>query len=312
MALSRFFAALAACFLVASTPVLANEIQEINQQFRKGDLTGALDRANRFLAKNPKDAQARFLKGLILADQGKTNDAIGVFTGLTEDYPELPEPYNNLAVLYASQSKYEAAKNALELAIRTHPSYATAHENLGDIYAKMASIAYDKALALDSRNATAQTKLALIQDMIGGQPRKPAQAKQIAVAAPRPAAKPAPEPAPPAAPAKAATGVEAAVFQWAQAWSNRDVEAYLAAYARDFAAPGMTRANWEAQRRARITAPKSIDVKISDLKIEQQGDSASASFRQTYRSDRLTSSVTKTLKLALEDGQWRIVGETSR
>jgi tetratricopeptide (TPR) repeat protein len=312
MALSRFFAALAACFLVASTPILANEIQEINQQFRKGDLTGALDRANRFLAKNPKDAQARFLKGLILADQGKTNDAIGVFTGLTEDYPELPEPYNNLAVLYASQSKYEAAKNALELAIRTHPSYATAHENLGDIYAKMASIAYDKALALDSRNATAQTKLALIQDMIGGQPRKPAHAKQIAVTAPRPAAKPAPEPAPPAAPAKAATGVEAAVFQWAQAWSNRDVEAYLAAYARDFAAPGMTRANWEAQRRARITAPKSIDVKISDLKIEQRGDSASASFRQTYRSDRLTSSVTKTLKLALEDGQWRIVGETSR
>ncbi len=314
MALSRFFAAVVACVIVVSTPVLANEVQEINQQFRKGDLTGALDRANRYLAKNPKDAQARFLKGLILADQGKTNDAITLFTGLTEDYPELPEPYNNLAVLYASQSKYEAAKNALEMAIRTHPSYATAHENLGDIYAKMASLAYDKALALDSKNATAQTKLALIQDMIGGQPRKPAAAKPVA-AAPKPVAVAAPKPAAPVQPvaaAQPAAGIEAAINRWAQAWSARDVDAYLAAYASDYAAGRMTRANWEAQRRARITAPKSIEVTISDLKIEQQGDTASATFRQAYRSDRLTSTVTKTLKLALQNGEWRIVGETSR
>jgi len=315
MALSRFLAAVVACVILASTPVLANEVQEINQQFRKGDLNGALDRANRYLAKNPKDAQARFLKGLILADQGKTNDAITVFTGLTEDYPELPEPYNNLAVLYASQSKYEEAKNALEMAIRTHPSYATAHENLGDIYAKMASIAYDKALALDNKNAAAQTKLALIQDMIGGQPRKPAAAKPVAAASAKPVAavaKVAAADPSPASPAPANAGIEAAITRWAQAWSARDVDAYLAAYASDFTADGMTRANWEAQRRARITAPKSIDVQISDLKIEQQGDTASATFRQAYRSDRLNSTVTKTLKLALQNGQWRIVGETSQ
>ena len=319
MALSRFFVAVAACVIVASTSVLANEIQEINQQFRKGDLTGALENADRYLAKNPKDAQARFLKGLILADQGKTNDAITVFTGLTEDYPELPEPYNNLAVLYASQSKYEAAKNALEMAIRTHPSYATAHENLGDIYAKMASIAYDKALALDSKNATAQTKLALIQDMIEGQPRKPAAAK---IATAKPPVKPAQaESAPvktaatntaPVNSAPADTRIEAAITRWAQAWSARDVDAYLAAYAGDFTAEGLSRSKWEAQRRARITAPKSIEVKISDLKIAQQGDTASATFRQAYRSDRLSSTVSKTLTLALKNGEWRIVDETSK
>lgn len=318
MALPRFLAAVAVCLTLASAPALANEVQDINQQFRKGDLAGALDRANRYLAKNPKDAQARFLKGLILADQGKTNDAIAVFTGLTEDYPELPEPYNNLAVLYASQSKYEAAKNALEMAIRTHPSYATAHENLGDIYAKMASLAYDKALALDSKNAAAQTKLALIQDMIGGQPRKPAAAKPVA-AAPKPAATLAAQPAvaepapakPEPAPA-ASAAIEAAITRWAQAWSARDVDAYLAAYASDFTASGMTRAKWEAQRRSRITAPKSIEVKISDLKIAQQGDTARVTFRQAYRSDRLSSTTTKTLKLALQNGEWRIVGEGSR
>lgn len=309
MALPRILAAAALCLAVVAVPARASEVQEINQQFRKGDLAGALERADRYLAKNPKDAQARFLKGLILADQGKTNDAIAIFTGLTEDYPELPEPYNNLAVLYASQSKYEAAKNALEQAIRTHPSYATAHENLGDIYAKMASIAYDKALALDSKNTAAQTKLALIKDITGGQPRKAAPKPAVATAAPQ-AAKPAAAPKP--APAAAAPGVEAAVAAWAQAWSNRDADAYLAAYADDFSGAGMTRAAWEAQRRARITAPKHIEVRISDLKIEQQGDTAKATFRQAYRSDRLSSTVTKTLELAQQNGQWRIVGETSQ
>lgn len=321
MALSRFIAVAAACIMLAAPPVLADEVQEINQQYRSGNLNGALTRANAYLAKNPKDAQTRFLKGLILADQGKTNDAIAVFTGLTEDYPELPEPYNNLAVLYASQNKYAEAKNALEMAIRTHPSYATAHENLGDVYAKMASIAYDKALALDSKNAAAQTKLALIQDLIGAQPGKPATSKLIpaaakpvaksVVAAVPPPIKPAPAKPSPANPAPASKDVEAAVARWAQAWSARDVDAYLAAYASNFAAEGLTHAEWVAQRRTRVTTPTTIEVKISKLKVEQQGDTASATFSQTYRSDRHQSTVNKTLKLALQNGQWHIIGETS-
>ncbi len=322
MVLSRFLAIVVACAMLSGMPAQANEVQEINQQFRKGDLPGALDRANRYLAKNPKDAQARFLKGLILADQGKSNDAITVFTGLTEDFPELPEPYNNLAVLYASQSKYDAAKNALEMAIRTHPSYATAHENLGDIYAKMASIAYDKALALDNKNATAQTKLALIQEMIQGQPRRatttksvPAPTKSVPAPTKSAAKSTATEPAPAKplpATAQASTAIESAVTQWAKAWSARDVNAYLAAYASDYAADGMTRSSWEAQRRERVSSPKSIDVQLSDMIIDQQGDTASATFRQAYRSDRFSSTVTKILKLTLQNGQWRIVDEDSK
>lgn len=306
MALPRFLAAVVACLIVASAPVLADEVQEIGQQFRKGDPAGALDRANRYLAQNPRDAQARFLKGLILADQGQSGDAIAVFTGLTEDYPELPEPYNNLAVLYASQGKYEAAKTALEMAIRAHPDYATAHENLGDLYARMAALAYDKARTLDSKNVTAQAKLARIRDLIGEQPRNAA-----AVAA-GPVVKAVSADPAPASPAAPNAGIEAAVARWAQAWSARDVDAYLAAYARDYAAGGMTRANWEAERRARITASGSIEVRISDLRVAQQGDTASATFRQAYRSDRLASTVSKTLKLALQNGEWRIVGETAQ
>ncbi len=316
MALSRILAAVAVCCALGGAPAFASEAQDINLQFRKGDLAGALERADSFLAKNPKDAQVRFLKGLILADQGKTNDAIGIFTHLTEDYPELPEPYNNLAVLYASQGKYEEAKNALEKAIRTHPSYATAHENLGDIYAKMASIAYDKALALDSRNAAAQTKLALIKDITGGQPRKSTGKPATVKPGPAPEAA-ATKPAAPAKPAaetdgQATAAVESAVMAWAQAWARRDVDAYLAAYADDYHPGGLTRAAWEAQRRARIESPQSIDIDISDLEIDRQQARATATFRQNYRSNLLTSRVVKTLKLALLDGRWRIVEESSR
>lgn len=317
MVLSRFLSVLAACAILASAPALANEVQDINQQFRKGDLPGALQKANRYLAKNPKDAQARFLKGLILADQGKTNDAIAVFTSLTEDFPELPEPYNNLAVLYASQNKYDAAKNALEMAIRTHPSYATAHENLGDIYAKMASLAYDKALSLDSKNAAAQTKLALIQDLIQGQPRKTGSAKAASAPA-RPATRQPvvneSAPARPAAtqPSQANTAIEAAVTRWAKAWSARDVDAYLAAYASDYTADGLSRNAWEAQRRVRVGGPRFVDVQLSDLTVDQQGDTATATFRQAYRSDRFSSTVTKTLKLVQKNGQWLITEEDSK
>jgi tetratricopeptide (TPR) repeat protein len=114
------------------------------------------------------DAQARFHKGLVLTEQGKTADAIKIFSALTDDYPDLPEPYNNLAVLYAAQGQYDKAKLLLEKAISTHPSYATAHENLGDIYAKMASQAYDRALQLDHGNTATQTKLAMIQNLFAG------------------------------------------------------------------------------------------------------------------------------------------------
>src|SRR5436305_364765 len=151
-----------------SSWALADEVQEASKLLKAGQPQQALERVNRALAANPKDPQARFLKGLIFTEQGKQQDAIEIFTKLTQDYPNLPEPYNNLAVIYASQGQYEKARAALEQSIRTHPSYATAYENLGDVYAKLASQAYDKALQIDSSNTGAQNKLSLVRDLVGG------------------------------------------------------------------------------------------------------------------------------------------------
>lgn len=202
--------ALAASLLLASlicSPVRADPIQDLQALVKQGQFSQALERADSMLASKPRDAQVRFLKGVVLSELNRGAEAIIVFQKLTEDYPELPEPYNNLAVLYAQQRQYDKARNALEMAIRTHPSYATAHENLGDIYARLASQAYDKALALDSSNVAAQNKLALIREMIsvsGGKPGRPAAPAVAAapVAAPKPSA-PTPAVVPPA-PAKPA------------------------------------------------------------------------------------------------------------
>jgi tetratricopeptide (TPR) repeat protein len=174
----------------------ADEYADVSQLVRAGKLPEALTKADQYLATKPRDPQMRFLKGVIQRDSGKTTDAISTFTRLTEDFPELPEPYNNLAVLYAGQSQFDKARTALEMAIRTNPSYATAHENLGDVYAKLASQAYNKALQLDSSNAGVPPKLALIRELFsptGARGQRPGPAAVAAPAAPAPVAtKPAP------------------------------------------------------------------------------------------------------------------------
>ena len=146
---SPIFSALQLLTLVvacASLPAHADDYDEVSQLLRAGKNTEAAIKADSYLAAKPRDPQMRFLKGVIQRNSGKQAEAITTFTKLTEDYPELPEPYNNLAVLYAGQSQFDKARTALEMAIRTNPSYATAHENLGDIYARLASQAYNKAL----------------------------------------------------------------------------------------------------------------------------------------------------------------------
>jgi Flp pilus assembly protein TadD len=118
------------------------------------------------LAKNPRDAQMRFLRGVILTELKQPAEAREVFRRLTEDFPELPEPYNNLAVLYASEGQLDSARAALEMALAAAPNYSTALENLGDVYLQMAADAYQRAAKLDPSNRQAGAKLALSRELI--------------------------------------------------------------------------------------------------------------------------------------------------
>ncbi|MBX9612473.1 MAG: tetratricopeptide repeat protein [Burkholderiales bacterium] len=329
---------------------LADDYTDVNALLRSGKLSEALNKADQYLAAKPRDAQMRFLKGVIQTESGKPADAITTFNKLTEDYPELPEPYNNLAVLYAGQSQFDKARAALEMAIRTNPSYATAHENLGDVYAKLASQAYSKALQLDSNNTGVQPKLALIRDLFSpaGRAQKsgasaaaapPSAPVATASKAPSPATAPSPAPvqvakapvaapvakapvAPPvtaaasaptaAAPSGTEKDVETAVRAWAAAWAAKDMTAYLAAYDKEFDPPGsQSRKAWEDERRARIVGKARISVGIDNLSVQVRGDKATARFRQSYVADALKVSSRKTLELVKTGDHWAIVKEST-
>ena len=317
----------------------ANEYSDVAQLSRDGKYAEAITKADSFLSNKPRDAQMRFLKGVAQRDAGKPADAIATFTRLTEEFPDLPEPYNNLGVLYADQNQMDKARGAFEAALRTHPSYAAAHENLGDVYAKLSSAAYSKALQIEGTSAAASPKLALVRQLVGpGQPK----ITLLAAASPaKPAAVvPAPTPSTTSAPTRdaaasaapttksvAQTGsqppaagktaadvamreVQTAVLNWGAAWSNKDLKAYFSAYGKDFSpSGGASRSAWEAERRARIEGKSKISVRLEGLQVAVNGNKATAKFRQDYRANGIAISSRKTLELAKQGESWKIVRE---
>jgi hypothetical protein len=188
--------AVAAVLVLAPAAFAAddNTLAKAQTLMSQGKAADALKLLDSHVKKNPQDAEARFTRGLALARLNRNKEAIQVFADLTRDYPQLPEPFNNLAVLYAAQGDYEKARDALEAALATHPTYATAHENLGDIYAALAGAAYNRALQLDTANQGLRRKLALINDLDSTSvavPAAPAPAPTAVAAVP---AEPSPEP----------------------------------------------------------------------------------------------------------------------
>jgi tetratricopeptide (TPR) repeat protein len=152
--------------LMLALPAAADELTEVQRLHAAGQTDLALQRADRSLAARPKDPQMRFAKGVILAQARRAPEAIEVFQRLTEDYPELAEPYNNLAALHASAGDLERAKAALEQALRANPAFATAHENLGDVHAMLASRAWARALQLEPGSASIPAKLAIVRQIL--------------------------------------------------------------------------------------------------------------------------------------------------
>ena len=326
-----------------ATPVLADNLPEVQRLIKQGQYPQALEKVDVYLADKPKDAQGRFLKGLIYTEMNKPTEAIATFTKLTEDYPELPEPYNNLAVLYAQQKQYDKARTSLEMAIRTHPSYAIAYENLGDVYAKLASQAYDKALQLDSANSATQNKMALIRDLISTSgkgnvkptapipasvasapaamakaPTSGAPSASVVTSSPGAASTSAvaksPEPKTAAPVSGAADDISKVIANWASAWSRKDVKGYLAQYSSDFRTPkGMSRKSWEDEREARIAGKAGkISVSYDEPEISINGDRATAKFRQHYKSAGLSGSTNKTLVFVRSGNRWLIQEENAR
>ena len=355
------------------------------------------------LAKAPADPQLRFRKAVLLVEQKRTVEAITLFRKLAEEFPALPEPQNNLAVLYADRGETDKARAALEAALRGRPSYDTVYRNLGAVNARMAGAAYARALNIDdSKNSVSRLALitalpdseaatravaapatvaaaAPVAPAVAVTPKPsaptpppavvmpvmpvtpvtppvaappavtvaPAPPTVVAVVAPTPASpaaakKPvasaapasvapaaasaatattattAAKPLPPAVPepkpndaAVEAAGVRKAVQDWAQAWSRKQPDAYIAAYVPGFKGAEASAAAWQAARRVRILNKKEISVVVSDMAVVVGKTQWSATFTQAYTADQLRLVSRKTLAFELRNGRWLIARETS-
>ncbi|MBK1682801.1 L,D-transpeptidase Cds6 family protein [Rhodoferax fermentans] len=294
----------------------ADDYADVSQLVRTNKFNEALTRVDNYLASKPGDPQMRFFKGVIQRNLGKTADAVTTFTQLTQDYPELPEPYNNLAVLYAGQGQYDKARQALEMAIRTNPSYATAHENLGDVYARLASQAYNKALQLDGNAAAVPPKLALIGDVF-----KPnlannrtavvsAAASSPAKPAPEPVAAPAAKPVAPATPAvtPAAPVVAAAASPAATAATNAPAASNAATTSVAGNAESHKAVETAVQAWAKAWASKNMDayLKAYSPDFAPPGKQSRAAWQQERR-DRIVGK--KNISVTLSDLNIRVNGE---
>jgi len=162
---SLLFALLAALhFTAAFAQAQRSELQDIERLHRGGQAEQALQRLERALSSDPRHPELRFLKGVLLAEAGRNAEAAEIYLRLTQEYPELPEPYNNLAVLYAAEGQLDKARDALETALRNDPRYTTAHENLGDVYLRLAVRAYERA---GQSTPQLQRKLQLARQWLG-------------------------------------------------------------------------------------------------------------------------------------------------
>jgi Flp pilus assembly protein TadD len=163
---------LAAFALGAAAPLQAQpaqDVREVERLFRGGDTAVAMQRADKAIAERPRDASMRFLRAVMLTELQRTSEAIEALNRLIEDFPDLPEPYNNLAVLLAAQGRIDSARELLETALRHDPGYAVAHENLGDVFVRLALRAFERASANRS-DENLQRKLRLTRELAGGLP----------------------------------------------------------------------------------------------------------------------------------------------
>ena len=310
---SKILTAIAVLTTVSGTN--AGDLQDVKVLLREGKLTEALVKADKALESQRADPSMRFTKGLILSEQKKTREAIEVFSNLTIDFPDYPEPYNNLAVLFATEGQYVKARVALETALKIKPEYATAHENMGDVFLQLANQSYVSAAKHDNGNQVLIAKLRAVRQTLG------LPANEISVSSIQSLG---------SAQLKNEQNVSATqkvvgsvqvipqereiilktVEQWARAWGTKDTKAYFSLYSNDFKTPlGETVSQWKSQRRARINGKDQIDIQILSPSVTINGNLATVNFQQLYVAGKLSSNDRKILTLKNYNGTWKILQE---
>jgi len=136
---------------------------QVKKLLRQEKFARAETLVDRYMAVNPRDPQMRFWKAWITDRTGDKQVALDMYLSLTQDYPEIAEPFNNLAVLYAAKGQFSVAKEALDAALRANPNYADAHENMGDVLLQLAKYSYQRSLQINPAQRGVNRKLNLLK-----------------------------------------------------------------------------------------------------------------------------------------------------
>jgi tetratricopeptide (TPR) repeat protein len=129
--------------IIEPDPVVRNGIPtEIEKLVKAKKYPEAIKRIDELLLKNPRNVQLRFVQARIQIELRQYAAAQKTLIEITQQFPELAEPYNNLAALAANQGQWIEARDYLELALKLKPSYAIASANLGEVYTRLAAKSY--------------------------------------------------------------------------------------------------------------------------------------------------------------------------
>jgi len=288
----------------------ASSVDDIQKLLSQNRFQEALPKIKTLLTNSPDDVELRFLHATTLSELDQPEKAISIYEAIISEYPTLPEPRNNLAVLYAKQQGFEKAEGALQSALNTHPSYATAHENLSDIYKALASVAYNKAFNDGKATAPAAPHLRLVTELLSLQKTEQPTIEQLSPAEIMPQVQKQ-ETVTKTAEEVDISRVESRIVAWGEAWSKQDTDSYLDFYSADFKPLNSSRATWQKQRRDRLKSPKFIKIGISNMQTTILSPTAvGVKLKQSYKSDRFAEKSNKLLLLKLEQDQWRIALET--
>jgi hypothetical protein len=292
------FAAIILCLLVNGTALAVASVPQMQQLITQQRFVDAASTGEQLLEQNPRHSQARFLTAYAYQMSAQTEQAIRLYQGLIEDNPQLPEPRNNLAMIYLAQGDYDRASQLLVEALNTHSSYAIAYDNLSQVYKGIASEAYRRAVSESSEPSryTHKIELTAITELETAPEQLPASESVTAPTLVNFA--------------NQKTLLIESVKSWAQAWSDKNFAVYTGFYTPQYRAKFQSHQQWIEQRRNRIMRPGTINVEVSDIQIKWRSENrAIIDFEQAFDSPRYSDRVKKRLGFNLTGSEWKITEE---
>ena len=263
--------------------------------------SAALEEISRLLETNPNSHNLLFLKAVTQTKLEEKDLAIETYNLLIERFPKLPEPYNNLAVLYAEQNKLIEAKEILQKALKTNNSYSIAHINLGDIYTRMASDAYRKAFELD-KSPVANNKLQLINELFSYSPNM--KKNDLALSDYKSNTK---------SKKQEIADLKLLVKTWKSSWENKDLEIYFSTYSKYFNVKGdVNYKKWKKTRTEKIVNKKDINIELSKIEYKFKNGYWYINMRQAYNSGNYSDNEDKTLVIINESENYKIIEENTK